>query len=255
MRSYPISLRLGVSTLMLGTLFLLFSPLNSFAIFPISTEPKEQPIAFSHKLHVGQNGIACQYCHLYARRSHSSGIPPVSTCVGCHGPHGQELVQAEHPEVDKMRDLWAKGESIPWVKLHDIPDFVRFPHKQHINADASRFVDGAGNGCDLNTDPRSLSCRVMLFRNGGDQRCQSCHGSVQEMEVAYVVDQNFGGMGWCMQCHLQVEGAIERKRAMSTMAGWNNAKENDARREAQAYLVNERNHHNPNMLDCYTCHY
>jgi hypothetical protein len=95
----------------------------------------------------------------------------------------------------------------------------------------------------------------MLFRNGGDQRCQSCHGSVQEMEVAHVVDQNFGGMGWCMQCHLQVEGAIERKRAMSTMAGWNNAKENDARREAQAYLVNERNHHNPNMLDCYTCHY
>ena len=58
MRSYPISLRLGVSTLILGTLFLLFSPLNCFAIFPISTEPKEQPIAFSHKLHVGQNGIA-----------------------------------------------------------------------------------------------------------------------------------------------------------------------------------------------------
>ena len=59
MRSYPISLRLGVSTLVLGTLLLLFSPMNSFAIFPISTEPKEQPIAFSHKLHVGQNGIAC----------------------------------------------------------------------------------------------------------------------------------------------------------------------------------------------------
>jgi spermidine/putrescine-binding protein len=34
-----------------------------------------------------------------------------------------------------------------------------------------------------------------------------------------------------------------------------NAKENDARREAQSYLVNEQNYHNPNLLDCYTCHY
>ena len=45
---------------------------------------EEQPIAFSHKLHTVQNGIACQYCHLYARRSFSSGVPPVSTCIGCH---------------------------------------------------------------------------------------------------------------------------------------------------------------------------
>ena len=128
MRSYLISLRLPIQVIVMGVLIFLISPLNSFAIFPISNEPKEQPIAFSHKLHVGQNGIACQYCHLYARRSHSSGIPPVSTCVGCHGPHGQELVQADHPEVDKMRDLWAQEKSIPWIKLHDIPDFVRFPH-------------------------------------------------------------------------------------------------------------------------------
>jgi hypothetical protein len=240
---------------LLGAILLLLSPLSSFAIFPISNEPKEQPINFSHKLHVTQNGISCQYCHLYARRSFSSGVPPVSTCVGCHGPHGAELVQPDSAEVDIMRDHWAEGTPIPWVKLHDIPDFVRFPHKKHINADASRFIDGAGNDCDMNADPRSLACRVMHFRNGGDERCQSCHGNVPQMEVAYVVDENFGGMGWCMQCHLQVEGAIERKRAMSTLDGWFNAKENEAKREAQAYLINEKGYHNPNLLDCYTCHY
>lgn len=255
MRSHLILQPLGIRALLLGAMLLFLSPLSSFAIFPISTAPKEQPIPFSHKLHVGQNEISCQYCHLYARRSFSSGVPPVSTCIGCHGPHGQELVLPDSPLIDSVRDHWEQGEPIPWIKVHDIPDFVRFPHKQHINADAGRFLDGAGNDCDLNANPRSLSCRVMLFRNGGDQRCQSCHGGVQEMEVVHVVDQNFGGMGWCMQCHLQVKGAIERKRAMSTLDGWFNAKESEARREAQTYLINEQNYHNPNLLDCYTCHY
>ena len=109
----------------------------------------KQPIAFSHKLHTVQNGIPCQYCHLYARRSFSSGVPPVSTCVGCHGSNEQKLVKPDSLEVKKMRDYWAKGEPIPWVKVHDIPDFVRFPHKVHINADSNRFIEDAGGGCDL----------------------------------------------------------------------------------------------------------
>ena len=84
----------------------------------------EQPIAFSHKLHTVQNGVPCQYCLLYARRSFSSGVPPVSTCIGCHGPNERKLVKPNSLEVKKIRDYWAKGEPIPWVKVHDIPDFV-----------------------------------------------------------------------------------------------------------------------------------
>ena len=124
----------------------------------------KQPIAFSHKLHTVQNGIPCQYCHLYARRSFSSGVPPVSTCIGCHGPNEQKLVKPDSLEVKKMRDYWAKGEPIPWVKVHDIPDFVRFPHKVHINADSNRFIEDAGGGCDIEKAPRSLECRLALFR-------------------------------------------------------------------------------------------
>jgi hypothetical protein len=218
---------------------------------------KEQPIAFSHQLHVSQNGIACQYCHLYARRSYSSGVPPVSTCIGCHGPNEMKVVQPAggSPELDKLRDYWAKGEPIPWAKVHDIPDFVRFPHKEHINVDSSRFVDEAGRGCDMDANPRSLECKLAQFRAGGDQCCQACHGNVMQMQVVVKVDQNFGGMGWCMECHLQVKGAVERKRAMNTLAGWFNAKENDAKREAAMHLVDDNGYHTPNMNDCFTCHY
>ena len=154
-----------------------------------------------------------------------------------------------------MRDYWAKQEPIPWVKIHDIADFVRFPHKAHINADSSRLLDTAGSGCDIEKDPRSLECKLSHFKTGGDQRCVACHGEISQMEVVKKVDANFGKMGWCMECHLQVKGAKERKRAGSTLEGWYNAKALDARRENSMMLVNKIGHHNPNMLDCFTCHY
>ena len=233
--------------LIVSTLFLALGSKKAYA--------EEQPIAFSHKLHTVQNGIACQYCHLYARRSFSSGVPPVSTCIGCHGPKEQKLVQPESAEVNKMRNYWANAEPIPWVKIHDVPDFVRFPHKEHINADSNRLVNDAGAGCDAEKAPRSLECKLAQFRTGGDERCLSCHGDLRQMDVVKQVDANFGKMGWCMECHLQVKGAKERKRTGSTLDGWYHAKEMDAKREVAIGLINEKGYHNPNLLDCYTCHY
>ena len=43
-----------------------------------------QPILFSHKIHAGDNGIPCQYCHSYVDISTIPGIPSVQKCVGCH---------------------------------------------------------------------------------------------------------------------------------------------------------------------------
>jgi len=216
---------------------------------------EQQPIAFSHNLHASKNGIPCQYCHLYARRSFSSGVPPVSTCVGCHGSKEMKLIKPESVEVNKMRDYWHNRKPIPWVKIHDIPDFVRFPHKAHINADSKRFIDDAGAGCDMEKAPRTLECKLAQFRIGGDERCLACHGDVRQMNEIVEVDDNFGKMGWCMECHLQVKGAKERKRTGSTMSGWLNAKEMEAKREISIGLVNDKGFHNPNILDCYTCHY
>ena len=159
------------------SLFLLPSLVNAtdigFFVLNSKAPVRDQPIAFSHKLHVSQNGVACQYCHLYARRSYSSGVPPVSTCVGCHGSNQMKLVQPHSPEVNKMRDYWEKGEPIPWAKVHDIPDYVRFPHKRHINADSNRLIESAGTGCDMEENPRSLECRLMQFKMGGDMRGES----------------------------------------------------------------------------------
>ncbi|MCX6110483.1 MAG: cytochrome c3 family protein [Proteobacteria bacterium] len=126
----------------------------------VGYQPK-QPIPFSHKLHAGEKEIPCQYCHSSARRSTAAGIPPVNTCMGCH-----RLVDPEHNLIKQVAEHYKKNDPIQWVKVHDLPDFVRFSHKIHVNA-----------GLD----------------------CQGCHGKVQDMDVVSQVAPL--QMGWCIGCH------------------------------------------------------
>lgn len=129
----------------------------------------EQPIAFSHKLHAGDKKIPCQYCHAYARRSPVAGVPSVQTCMGCHS-----LVAVRKPEIRKVAAYWEQRAPIPWVKIHNLPDFVYFSHKRHIRAGLE---------------------------------CQQCHGPVETMERVYQYSSL--EMGWCLTCHTQRGAPID----------------------------------------------
>ncbi len=127
-----------------------------------------QPIAFPHSIHAGVDQIDCQYCHFSAERSVDAGIPPVSTCMGCHTVIGgsDEVQQAE---IQKVRDYWTNQEPIPWVRIYKVADHVHFPHMRHVAA---------------NVD------------------CTTCHGEVKEMDVIETVNQPLS-MGWCVSCHVE----------------------------------------------------
>ena len=129
-------------------------------------DPAAQPIAFSHAHHVAEVGLDCQFCHAYARRGPVAGIPSVQRCAGCH-----RVVLSERPEILEVLEYWENEEPIPWVRVHDLPDHVRFTHKAHVRA-------GVG--------------------------CETCHGDVAAMEAAVQVESL--GMGWCVDCH-QERGA------------------------------------------------
>src|SRR5687768_18595494 len=75
----------------------------------------EQPIAFSHKLHAGQNQIDCLYCHFGATRSRHAGIPPASVCMGCH-----DLLQKETADIQKVKEAVAQSRPIEWIKVHNL---------------------------------------------------------------------------------------------------------------------------------------
>lgn len=85
-----------------------------------------QPLAFSHKVHAGVDGIHCLFCHRYASKSPVAGIPAVSFCMTCHPLFGLEIKELEA--------YVQKREPIPWVRVYSLPDHVYFPHMMHVRA-------------------------------------------------------------------------------------------------------------------------
>jgi hypothetical protein len=121
----------------------------------------DQPVPFSHKHHVEGLGLQCQYCHTSVEKSSYAGIPPTKTCMNCHSQ-----IWTNAQLLEPVRQSWATGASIQWIKVHDLPDFVYFNHEIHVNK-------GIG--------------------------CASCHGRVDEMPLMY--EQNSLQMEWCLNCH------------------------------------------------------
>lgn len=137
----------------------------------------EQPIEFPHDRHAGDAAkggmqINCMYCHTYARRSAVAGIPPLQKCIGCH----QNIASVrETPRIKKLFEYWDAKKPVPWKKVHDLPDFVRFSHERHIE----RFVSQQNRPVQ--------------------EVCGYCHGNVKEMTVAR--RSKSLSMGWCASCH------------------------------------------------------
>jgi len=151
-----------------------------------------QPIAFSHKIHAGDNKIECQYCHSAAKHSKHSGIPSANVCMNCHAnisevaddtkvileEGGLVLTKTElDKEILKVYDAvgWdaekraytKEPKPVKWVRVHNLPDFAYFNHSQHVTV--------------------------------GGIKCQECHGPVEEMEEVYQYSPLT--MGWCIDCH------------------------------------------------------
>ena len=145
----------------------------------VGDEVLEQPIEYSHKLHAGELQIDCEYCHSGARRSIHAGVPSTKVCMNCH-----TLVDStERPELEKLKKYFADSEPIPWVKVHDLPDFVHFSHKRHVR---------------------------------GGLQCQECHGEVQD-EMTVAVRKSELTMGWCLQCHEPHEKVDENYGAQAEL--------------------------------------
>ncbi|MEH6537118.1 MAG: c-type cytochrome [Psychroserpens sp.] len=152
-----------------------------------------QPIHFSHKVHAGDNGIDCKYCHSSARVSKHSGIPSLNICMNCHksiyeynGETSEKYDKAFYDaEIQKLyaaagwsdADQKYTGDTNPvkWVRIHNLPDFAYFNHSQHVE------VAGI--------------------------QCQTCHGPVEEMEVMY--QHAPLTMGWCINCHRETNVKVE----------------------------------------------
>ena len=146
----------------------------------------EQPIKFSHKLHAGENGVACVYCHHSALKSKHAGIPSANICMNCHKGISQGRSEEGTAEIMKIyeavgwdmdaQEYTGEEKPIKWVKVHNLPDHAYFNHAQHYVV--------------------------------GEIECQECHGQMQE---DYTVAGQHAPltMGWCINCHLETRVVME----------------------------------------------
>jgi hypothetical protein len=129
----------------------------------------QQPIAFSHKVHAGDNSIPCIYCHSGAEKSPIASIPPATTCMNCH-----KQILKTSPEIKKVVDAIAQNRPLVWTRVHRLPDHTQFDHSRHVTAGFS---------------------------------CQTCHGAVETMER--VRQENHITMGYCLSCHRRYRDTLD----------------------------------------------
>jgi len=120
-----------------------------------------QPVPYSHKLHAGNLGLDCTYCHSTVTKANYAAIPATEVCMNCH-----VRVREKSPKLQPVRTSYATGQPIPWVKVHRLPDYVYFNHQAHVGAGVS---------------------------------CVSCHGRVDQMDEVRQVQPL--SMAWCLECH------------------------------------------------------
>jgi hypothetical protein len=148
------------------------SSYNTQAFFP-----REQPVQFSHKHHVGDEGMDCRYCHTSVETAAFAGIPPTKTCMNCHSQ-----IFANSPYLEPVRESWRTGNPIPWTRVHDLPDFAYFNHSIHVKK-------GVG--------------------------CSTCHGRVDQMPLTYQTASL--QMEWCLECHREPERFIRPRDQVFNM--------------------------------------
>ena len=121
----------------------------------------EQPIPFSHRVHAGELGLDCRYCHNTVEETQHAAIPPTQTCMNCHAQ-----IHPQSENIQPLFESYETGMPIQWVRVHDLPQYSYFNHGAHVTRGVS---------------------------------CVECHGRVDTMDVVY--QHETLSMGWCLDCH------------------------------------------------------
>ncbi|MFO7155051.1 MAG: cytochrome c3 family protein [Pseudomonadota bacterium] len=150
-----------------------FSPKHT----EVGYAPK-QPVPYSHKLHVGELGLDCRYCHTAVEKGPIASVPSAETCMNCH-----TVIKHDSELLAPVREAFQTGKPIEWVRVHRVADYAYFSHAQHVNK-------GVG--------------------------CVECHGRVDQMEVVRVTQPL--SMDWCLECHRDPAPYLRPKDQVTNMA-------------------------------------
>ncbi|MCF7687217.1 MAG: cytochrome c family protein [Cephaloticoccus sp.] len=170
-----------------------------------------QPVPFSHAIHAGQLGLDCRYCHIGVDQGPVSTVPSAQTCMNCHNQ-----IKTDSPLLTAVRESYETGKPVPWVKIHQVPDYVYFNHSAHINRGVS---------------------------------CVECHGRIDEMDT--VAHAKPLSMGFCLDCHRNPEKVVRPLDKVTDLA-WQHPDGVDGQMRDGAKFVHDWNIKPPQS--CSGCH-
>jgi hypothetical protein len=130
---------------------------------PSEHTPPEQPIPYSHKLHLSI-GLQCTTCHTNPALGNLMTFPATSTCMSCH-----VSVAKNTPAIQKLASYAKSNRPIPWVRVYKVLPGVNWSHRKHLDA---------------------------------GMKCQMCHGQVAQMERMSEAT-SVTTMGVCLTCHME----------------------------------------------------
>jgi Cytochrome c3 len=176
--------------------------------------PIEQPIPFSHRHHVGDDGIDCRYCHTSVETAASAGIPSTAVCM-----NGHKQIWSDSPYLEPVRASFRTGKPIEWWRVHDLPDYVYFNHSIHVNK-------GVG--------------------------CSTCHGRIDQMPITYQASTL--QMEWCLGCHRNPEKFVREKAKVFDMEWRAENKTEKEITEGKALVAKNHIQPPKVLTSCSTCH-
>ena len=160
-----------VVAFIVGGLGYILYAVNQSSYYTSIKVARQQPVPFSHKHHVTDDGIDCRYCHVSVEKSSYAGVPTTHTCMSCHSK-----LWLNSPILEPVRASFNTNVSLQWTRVNTVPDFVYFDHSIHVNK-------GIG--------------------------CTTCHGPIGEMPLTY--RENTLYMRWCIDCHNHPERHVRRR--------------------------------------------
>ncbi len=179
----------------------------------------EQPIVYSHRLHAGELGIDCQFCHSAAGQGRHAGIPSTDVCMKCHRlVTASAGVLSEQARLqDQLKKLTTNGDGIraKRAELEDRLGRLEIPSKPlkalyetlglNDPSTAVSAEEAAGNEDASSIEwarVHNLPDYVYFDHRAhvtAGVACQKCHGPVESMERMRQFETL--SMGWCVNCH------------------------------------------------------
>lgn len=151
-------------------------------VFPkVLYSEMQQPIRFSHVVHVEDGGMYCDDCHYFNDDGTYAGIPSTEDCAMCHaGAMGDTEEEAKFIEqyVDEEKE-------VPWLIYQYQPDNAFFTHTAHKDFECTECHPDVAS---MDSPPTYYRNRISGYSKQTMKmwKCERCHAEKGTSNACFV---------------------------------------------------------------------